>query len=412
VAEIAALLGEPFMPWQRYVADVAMEIDPDTGLLVYGECRLTVPRQSGKTTFIKAKAAHRAIGMARAEFGGPQNIRYTAQTRNDARAKMVDEVWPSLEESPLGGLFTKRLANGNEQLAFKNKSRWGINANTKKSGHGGTVDEAYLDEAFAHVDFRLEQAFRPAMITRPSPQLWVVSTAGDAESVFLWSKVKSGRALAEAGVSSGCCYFEWSADPKAPDYDPGSPDTWLKCMPAIGHTVRIERIAQDFASMELVEFERAYLNVWQEMAADTMVAGELWGLCGDTASRATNPVAVGVDVTPDRAWGSIGIAARDTTGGWIHLEVIDHREGTGWMVDRIVELRDRHGPSVIVLDPSGPAGGLLTELVARGVKVKLCSTRDHTQACSGLLDDIANRKVRHVGMWATPGCGTGRRAGR
>jgi hypothetical protein len=30
VAAIAAQLGKPFMPWQRLVADVAMELDPAT----------------------------------------------------------------------------------------------------------------------------------------------------------------------------------------------------------------------------------------------------------------------------------------------------------------------------------------------------------------------------------------------
>jgi hypothetical protein len=33
VATIAEQLGTPLMPWQRQVADVAMELDPATGLL-------------------------------------------------------------------------------------------------------------------------------------------------------------------------------------------------------------------------------------------------------------------------------------------------------------------------------------------------------------------------------------------
>ena len=31
VAEVAAKLGTPLMPWQQYVADVALEVDPKTG---------------------------------------------------------------------------------------------------------------------------------------------------------------------------------------------------------------------------------------------------------------------------------------------------------------------------------------------------------------------------------------------
>src|SRR6266508_5204234 len=49
VAKVAKALGTPLMPWQRLVADVAMEVDPRTGRLVYGEVVVTTPRQQGKT---------------------------------------------------------------------------------------------------------------------------------------------------------------------------------------------------------------------------------------------------------------------------------------------------------------------------------------------------------------------------
>jgi hypothetical protein len=43
VAAAAEQLGTPFMPWQRQVADVAMEVDPATGRLAYREVNLTTP---------------------------------------------------------------------------------------------------------------------------------------------------------------------------------------------------------------------------------------------------------------------------------------------------------------------------------------------------------------------------------
>jgi hypothetical protein len=39
VAQIAEVLGTPLMPWQRHVVDIAYEINPDTGRLVYREVR-------------------------------------------------------------------------------------------------------------------------------------------------------------------------------------------------------------------------------------------------------------------------------------------------------------------------------------------------------------------------------------
>jgi hypothetical protein len=35
VADVAEAPGTPLMSWQRQVADVAMELDPQTGLLAY-----------------------------------------------------------------------------------------------------------------------------------------------------------------------------------------------------------------------------------------------------------------------------------------------------------------------------------------------------------------------------------------
>mgnify|MGYP002147943804 CR=1 FL=1 len=41
----------------------------------------------------------------------------------------------------------------------------------------GVLAPASWDEAFGLVDDRMDQAFRPAMITRPQAQFWIVSTA-------------------------------------------------------------------------------------------------------------------------------------------------------------------------------------------------------------------------------------------
>lgn len=391
VAQVAEMLGVPLMPWQRYVADVAYEIDPRTGLLAYGEIGLTVPRQSGKSTLIKASATHRAVGMATPLFGGPQHIRYSAQTRNDARQKCVDEFWDDM--GPFAPLFTKRLATGNEQLIFANKSRWGITSNTKKAGHGGVLDQVFLDEAFAHVDGRMEQAFRPAMMTRPAPQLWVVSTAGDAESTYLWSKVQSGRALAKANVQAGRCYFEWSAPPGS---DPADPTTWLAAMPALGHTVTVDRITADYMGMDPAEFARAYLNLWAEGSAEAVIAPDLWDACADGRSQPSYPIALGLDARPDMSAAAIAICARTTAGDLRHVEVIDHHEGTAWVVERVQDLVGRHQVSSVSLDPGGPAGAFVGDLIAKSIPLKLANMTQHAQACGAFLDDVVNRRLRHV----------------
>ncbi len=133
----------------------------------------------------------------------------------------------------------------------------GITASGESSGHGQTLDLGVIDEAFAQKDERLVQAFRPAMMTRPSAQLWIVSTMGHEDSLFFHDRVDDGRARVEAGERSGVAFFEWSAHD---DDDPDEASTWWSCMPALGYTVNEATIRADHDGMPPDEFARAYLN--------------------------------------------------------------------------------------------------------------------------------------------------------
>ncbi len=77
LADIAEALGQPLMPWQRDVAAVACEINPDTGLPAYREVVVTVPRQSGKTTLFLAWQIHRTQSL---RWVQPQRSVFSAQT--------------------------------------------------------------------------------------------------------------------------------------------------------------------------------------------------------------------------------------------------------------------------------------------------------------------------------------------
>lgn len=297
VAAVAERLGKPFMPWQRYVADVVLEIDPDTGRLAYDKWGLTVPRQSGKSTFVEAKSVHRC--SATGFFGARQHVVYTAQTRLKAREKWEEDFAADLESSRA---FRNRVqvhkGNGAEHIRFANGSRFGLEASTEKAGHGSTLDEAYIDEAFAQVDYRLEQSLGPAMITRLNKQLGWLSTAGWLDgSPYLQEQVEIGRALVAEGRRRGYAYFDWSAPE---DADPGDEAVWLACMPAVcpdppcrcggrewRHTVTLEAIRAEYEkaldSCRLNEFRRAYLNQWVPKDVDgdwLVISQDAWGSAG------------------------------------------------------------------------------------------------------------------------------------
>ena len=375
------------MPWQRQVADVALEVD-GRGRPYYREVRVTVPRQSGKTTELAAVMGQRALG-----WHGPQRIAYTAQDRNNAREKWEEHV-ALLDRSPLRGLYVVRRANGQERIEWRNGSRWGITAAGETSGHGMTLDLGVVDEAFAQHDERLVQAFRPAMVTRPQAQMWIVSTAGTEESTFLRERVDDGRARVEAGERSGVCYFEWSAPDGADPYDPA---TWWGCMPALGYTVEVDTVAADAAAMPADEFSRAYLNRWV-VGGTPAVDLTSWAACAAPKSEAgAGPFVFAIDVTPARSAGAIACASA-VGSGRVHVEVAEHRPGVAWILERVTELQKRWRPAAWLLDPASPAGSLLLDLAAAGIAVDPVDARRYGQACGQLYDRIGAGTLEHRGQ--------------
>ena len=110
-------------------------------------------------------------------------------------------------------------------------------------------------------------------------------------------------------MTEGSCYFEWSAEG---DADPGDPETWRSCMPALGSTVTEDVVRSDFDSMALSEFSRAYLNRWMTSHVDPVIPLDVWADLRDPDSYALDPVTFAFDVTPDRSRAAIAVAgARD-----------------------------------------------------------------------------------------------------
>ena len=399
VAETARLLGKPFMPWQRLIVDVALEIDPQTGQLWYREVDTTVPRQSGKTTLELGVMVHRALG-----FSLPQVITYTAQSRIKAREKWEDEHIPILDKSPLHGFYRVRKTTGNEAILWRNGSKHAIEATTEKAGHGPTLDLGVIDEAFAHTDSRVEQAMKPAMITRPSAQLHVLSTAGTIKSVYLRGKVNAGRLRCEAGIRSRTAYFDWSAPDTA---DPADPATWRACMPALGIMradgtgVSEETIQSEFDTWTLADFRRAYLNQWLDAFPEEwlVISQSGWRSLADPLSRVLDPVAFAVDMTPERDAVSIAIAG-SRPDGLLHVELVQPRPSVDNVVARVVELAARWEPCAVVIDPAAgnPAASLITDIEDAGVEVLKPGAREVVQACGQFYDAVTEGNLRHMGQ--------------
>jgi phage terminase large subunit-like protein len=262
IAKVAVLLGfgtplgPGLMPWQHEWNALVTELGPD-GRLVYRQGVLEVMRQQGKTVDLLSMMVTRGLRRP-----GTQ-IAYAAQTRLDARKRLLDSWWPRIKRSRLGPpLIDVRRGSGSEALLFQNGSMLALISGTETSGHGDSLDLAVIDEAWAHQDDHVEQAVRPTLMTTAG-QLLVVSAAGTEKSPYFRAKVEDGRARAEMGVTDTACYVGYSF---ADDEDPADPATWRRRMPALGITVTEETVQADLELMGLPEFRRAYGCQWPDVA--------------------------------------------------------------------------------------------------------------------------------------------------
>ncbi len=370
------------MPWQRLAADVGGEYDLVDGKPVpaYREVVITVPRQAGKTTLVLCWEIDRCLN-----WGGIQRVAFTAQDGWSAHKKLLNDQAPLLMASALRPAVDRVTRGaGNEAVVFKGGSRIDVLASSETAGHGLTLDLAVLDEVMADVDDRREQALLPAMATRRAAQLMVISTAGTDASVYLQRKFETGRAAVEAGLTSGMAFFEWSAPE---DCDPDDPEVWATSHPAMGITIDEAVFRHARQTMSDGEFRRAYLNQWTS-ANDRVIPEAVWLAVCDLHASPSQPAVFAVDVNPERSAASIATA--DGSGV---VELIEHRPGVGWVVDRLVELVERWRVPV-ALDTYGPAASLVEHLEMRGVTVERCAGRELAAACGAFYDAVLEGRVR------------------
>lgn len=367
------------MPWQQMIADVALELLPD-GTPAYREIVTVVPRQCGKTSLMLAFELQRAL-----LWGGPQVIGYTAQTGWDARRKLIDDQAPLIESSELSSTI-KRVYRGAgmEAIHFRNGSRIDVMPSTPTAGHGRILNGGVIDEAFADIDDRREGAILPAMSTKRDAQLFIISTAGTQESIYLKRKVEQGRKHVQANERQGVAYFEYSA---SDDDDIDDPRVWARNIPAFGLTIDERVIRHARQTMTEGEFRRAMLCQWtvQDEAA---IPARFVQRVLDSSVMPEGRLSFGIDVALDRSYAAISVS--DEIG---RIELIDHREGVTWVVDRALELWRRH-KGALVVDGYSPANSLVDRLEAGGVPVTRYTLRDMTAACGVLYDAVLEDSVR------------------
>lgn len=406
VARIAELGGMTLFPAQRYIVDVALEIDPETGDLWYQDVDLLLPRRSGKTAIMAPVTLHRC-----GQPGVARDAWVTGQKRDNARKRWMDAtdvMLPMLERSGMSA--RRKISHSFEELRWPSGSLFVPFAPDEDSMHGEDPDLVWVDElwSFGLADrAKVEAGYRPAWSVKPG-QAWHMSAAGTSRSSWLKAERQRGRAAVH-DPESRVAFFEWCV----PDQVGGKPiaETPHEVVlaeimanhPRAGFGLRPDFVMSEIRAGVLPAL-RAYGGLDEDTSdVETIIDGPSFRRARDLTVRIPDTVPVGFGVALDPLWRAATISAAYRTPEGVALtEVIRHDEGTRWAVHEALSLLDRWPGSVVAVAADAGSRDIGDTLLTagHGARVLRISASNYAAACHRLksgIEHTPNPLVAHLG---------------
>jgi phage terminase large subunit-like protein len=254
------------------------------------------------------------------------------------------------------------------------------------------VDVLVLDEAQELGEDALA-ALLPTISASANPQTIFTGTPpGPNADGAIFSRIRTDGL---AGSDPRLCWHEWSCEPGVDLDDPAS---WAQSNPALGSRLDPTTVADERAVMDDATFARERLGSWAEATVHRVISQQSWQACSDPGivMDSQQPIALALDVSPDRTHTSIAVAGW-TMDGNPFVDVIDSRGGEPeWSIARLVDLNSRHNPRAIVVDAVSAASSLIDALRQAGLTITVTSARDMAAACGQFYDSVVSGQLRHL----------------
>lgn len=393
--DLARTAGLHLDAWQAFVLEHALRERAD-GQWAAFEVGLVVPRQNGKGGILEGRE------LAGLFLLGERLIIHSAH-QFDTSLEAFRRLLQLIEETPELEARVQRVskAHGEEGIELKGRQRIRFRTRTKSGGRGFSGDCVILDEAMI-LPTTAHGALMPTMSARPNPQLWYTGSAVDQ---MIHHDGQVFARVRERGLSGdkSLAFFEWSIDADDPSQVTATraadPVSWAEANPALGIRIAEEYVDNERRSMDPRSFavERLGVGDWPATTdAGGVIDMEAWEGLADRKSVFTGDPWFGFDVAPDRSVASI-VAACRRDDGRVHVEIVDRREGSSWVIPRLGELVAKHGPRGVVCDGASPAAALVDGLRAREVFVETLSTREYVSACGQFYDAVDDASLVHLG---------------
>lgn len=384
-AEFADMIGQPFLPWQRWLAIHALETLPG-GHFRFRVILVLVARQNGKS------ASKRTITIWRMYMEAPMLILGVAQDLSLAREQwnMSLETIQSTPDLAAELDGKPRRVNGDEWFRVRTGSRYKIAASNRSAGRGLSIGELNIDELREQRSWDAWSALSKTTMAVADSQIWAMSNAGDDQSVVL----NQLRDAAISGRDPSIGLFEWSAPD---DCELDDVQAWRQANPGLGYTVSEAAIRTALATDPPAVFRTEVLcqRVDQLEGAIDITA---WRSCEDPQGNMDpyrKHLAACLDVAPDGQHVTLAVAAKQPDG-MVRVEIVKAWPDTDAVRLELPELLARIKPKALGWFPNGPAGALAPML--RQVKgAQELSGGKVSEACQGLADLVRTRGIVHPG---------------
>jgi hypothetical protein len=403
--DLARVAGRELDAEQCVSVDAMLSYGPGGRWAAMETCRIE-PRQNGKTGGELVPVVLFDLFLMPAD-----KIVWTAHLFRTARDAFNDFDRMIAATAELSKRVKKvSYANGEEAVELVNGARLEFLARSKGGGRGIGGKRVVMDEAL-FLSAEAMGALIPTLAARSmigDPQINYASSAGVLGSDHLRGLRDRGR----KGGDPSLVYIEHCApggwDAPGCHLGPECPHTvgtdgcalddeslWPLSNPALGRRISITYIRSERRALPPEEFGRERLGWFTDPAGVGGVPLEHWTACEDEASKPAGRPVFMIDASPGSRSAAI-VAAMYRPDGYPHLEVVAHGPGTDWVAARCAQL-SKHKPLDWVIDPGGPAGALLADLLAVGIEPRQMSTRDLGQACEAFAAAVTDRALRHLG---------------
>ena len=384
-------IGFPLLPWQEWLAINALKVKPD-GRWATPLNGVLIARQSGKTTFMILRILTGAF-----VYGEDLQIgtAHTLATAREAFRRLVDIV----ESSKLQDEVAKiRWANGENEIKFKNGSRYIYRASNNATRGISKPESIHLDELREYKNEETWASIRYTLQAARNPQTWVYSNAGDASSVILNALKERGHASIASG-NDDLGWWEYSAHPDTPI--DGSQRMWeglAQANPSLGYTIHPDNLKA--ALNDPPDTIRTEMMCQWVVTLNGAIDPDQWAACAEEEIELDpqKTTWLGIDLSPDRREAAL-VAAQKLDKERFGVVLLQTWKND-FALDDMALANDiapwvRKYQTEVVAYSRQTASAVAVRLIPAGIPVHDVDGADYMAACDQWLGAVNSGRLRH-----------------